>query len=1065
MSGNQERKSSKLFFLMTVSFMIFLLAISIIALKTDHSPMYVSLDGQDTYIREGFNASDLLLPNLSDSSWYTIDGSTHSPYESGFLEQYKLPLFQSYDTPMEFTYVIKFDVDLSKLTYMRRNAVTPGIYMPAIADNWEIYLNGNLIARAVYLDEDGKISKHKNMQFYSIPFDNSYIEEKDNMLVFRIISMPDYRDLGLYRDKGYYIEDYSVIQKENSEYVQIMCIGIYLFMIFYSLMIYLRNRDDIQYLYFTMLTLWLGLYTASNVSIINFFISDTYYIRLLEYVTFTSAGIPVILFIKSITTKKITNIDRILMVIVGIVALSFFFNDVVSLSRTLRIGSVVLILALLYACIYLYKYFLQAARSHSRETQTSYPSALFYMLNNTLCGNMVFGATIAGVSIIAGIFFALVLNSFSNYFLILLLSIIISMSFALNDDVTRAKLLVASQNALLEDTVAQRTRELAQQVVVANNANNAKSRFLATMSHEIRTPMNAIIGISEMLLLRPDTDESTGEAIRKIHQSGHSLLGIINDILDLSKIETGKLELTPMLYDVPSLIHDAVQMNIIRIGGKPVKFILDIDENLPSQLYGDELRIKQILTNILSNAFKYTDEGHVKLTIRHTIEDERVILTFAVSDTGQGMKPEDLERLFSEYTRFNDAQNHATEGTGLGMSITRRLADMMEGNIQVESEYGKGSTFTATLTQRYINDKVIGKRLAKSLCDFSFSGEQQNAGQRIIREYMPYGRVLIVDDVETNLYVARGLMLPYGLHIEMAESGFAALEKIEGKEVYDIIFLDHMMPEMDGIETIHKMRERGYQGAIIALTANAIAGNDVMFKENGFDDFISKPIDLIQLNNALIKYVRDRHKEEAARIQKAAVIIPPVKQAQDVDSKMLEIFKRDAAKAIVTLEQTIKTNDIKLFTTTVHAMKSAFANIGEMDKSDLARDLEEAGRREDEAFIHENIDRFIHLLKEKTAEEVRGLGAVDQTGGISIKEDVEEDTGFLAEQLKIVAEACEEYDDGRADEAFDLLLSRQWRADTAALLSQMKDDLFLHSDFEGVGEAAIRYLKEIGERV
>ncbi|MDR1246656.1 MAG: hypothetical protein LBK57_06450, partial [Clostridiales Family XIII bacterium] len=243
----------------------------------------------------------------------------------------------------------------------------------------------------------------------------------------------------------------------------------------------------------------------------------------------------------------------------------------------------------------------------------------------------------------------------------------------------------------------------------AENANRAKSRFLATMSHEIRTPMNAIIGIVEIQSQRDDMPEDMAKAMDTIRSSALGLLGIINDILDLSKIETGQFEIRSEEYDTPSMINDAVQMNLFRIGSKPVEFILDVDENIPAQLYGDELRIKQILTNILSNAFKYTERGSVTLSFRSSEgaarsqapgTGEGISLVFEVSDTGQGIKSEDLKHLFSEYARFNDEANRSTEGTGLGMSITHSLVQMMGGSIDVESEYGKGSVFTVELPQK-----------------------------------------------------------------------------------------------------------------------------------------------------------------------------------------------------------------------------------------------------------------------------------------------------------------------------------------------------------------------------
>jgi CheY-like chemotaxis protein len=270
------------------------------------------------------------------------------------------------------------------------------------------------------------------------------------------------------------------------------------------------------------------------------------------------------------------------------------------------------------------------------------------------------------------------------------------------------------------------------------------------------------------------------------------------------------------------------------------------------------------LNNLLSNAIKYTEKGYVKLSINHSIlNDDRILLRFIVEDTGQGMRPEDVKKLFSEYLRFNVDVNKTTEGTGIGLNITKSLVELMEGTIEVGSTYGKGSSFMVEIKQKMAEHDIIGEDIAQQLCDFTFSGDKKYKNFRIHFEPMPYGKVLIVDDVEMNLFVAEGLLSPYGLNIEKAISGFEAIEKVENGQSYDIIFMDHMMPMMDGIETTKKLRALGYNGAIVALTANALVGNADLFRRNGFDDFISKPIDQRHLNVVLNMYIRDNHLKES----------------------------------------------------------------------------------------------------------------------------------------------------------------------------------------------------------
>ena len=398
----------------------------------------------------------------------------------------------------------------------------------------------------------------------------------------------------------------------------------------------------------------------------------------------------------------------------------------------------------------------------------------------------------------------------------------------------------------------------------AKNASEAKSRFIANMSHEIRTPMNAILGITEIQLQEEDITPKAREALERIYNSGDLLLNIINDILDLSKIEAGKLEILPSEYEITSLINDTVTLNTMRSGSKPIEFKLSIDENIPSILYGDELRIKQILNNLLSNAFKYSEKGEVKLSVSAEAEgeDSNVTIVFTVSDTGQGMMGEQIDKLFNEYTRFNMEANRTIEGTGLGMSITRNLIQMMKGEISVRSEINKGSVFTVRLPQGRSGSGVLGRELAENLEKFRVSGAKHLKWAQVIFEPMPYGKILVVDDVESNLYVAKGLMAPYRLTIDTAMSGYKAIEMIKGGSVYDVVFMDHMMPEIDGIEAVKKIRELGYTQPIVALTANAVVGQSDVFMANGFDGFISKPIDVRQLNMMLKKFVRDKQPPE-----------------------------------------------------------------------------------------------------------------------------------------------------------------------------------------------------------
>jgi signal transduction histidine kinase/DNA-binding response OmpR family regulator len=605
-------------------------------------------------------------------------------------------------------------------------------------------------------------------------------------------------------------------------------------------------------------------------------------------------------------------------------------------------------------------------------------------------------------------------------------------------------------------------------VSAAKNKADVKSRhtgnFLATMSHEIRTPMNAILGLTEMQMQNKTLPQDASEAMAKIYNSGYSLLSVINDILDLSKIEAGNLELSPVKYDVASLIHDTTQMNMMRIGSRDIRFELQVDPFVPTELLGDQLRIKQILNNLLSNAFKYTESGEVILSVTAKYEDRvknpYVSLVFQVRDTGRGMTKEQVSNIFDddEYTVLNQEANRETEGAGLGLIITRQLLKMMNGSISVKSEPGKGSSFIVNIPQKSTNAVPLGEETAESLRQFRYKDISPTETAQMLREPMPYGSVLIVDDVETNIYVAKGLLAPYGLTIDTAGSGFEAIEKIKAGRLYDIVFMDHMMPKMDGIEATKNIRELGYTRPVIALTANAVAGQAEIFLSSGFNDFISKPIDIRHLNALLNTLIRDKQPPEVIEsARKSALNKPAVEETPQVsiDPELARTFIRDAEKAIKVLEMVyakrdaLEDDDIQLYVINVHAMKSALANIGETEVSGFARILEMAGKEQDLAIISTETPDFMNklqaIIKKITPQEEDDNGKISQ-----------EDQDFLQEQLLLFRAACTIYDKKSAKEVLVELKKKNWPKATKEMLNTLAEHL-LHSDFEEATNIARDY--------
>jgi signal transduction histidine kinase len=520
----------------------------------------------------------------------------------------------------------------------------------------------------------------------------------------------------------------------------------------------------------------------------------------------------------------------------------------------------------------------------------------------------------------------------------------------------------------------------------AEEANRAKTSFLATMSHEIRTPLNAILGFAEIQLLNQLPDKTRID-LEKIYLSGSNLLQIINDILDVSKIETEKFAVETDNYNLVEVVNDCIQFNIIRVSEKPIRFSLEINESIPVNLSGDELRVKQIINNILSNAFKYTKRGNVTLIINYEkIDDRNIMLLIDVKDTGIGIKQENIGILFGDYTRFDQSANKFIEGTGLGLSITKKLIDMMGGNITVESEYGKGSTFRVKLPQGITDESALGEETADKLKSLHYFGKKQK--KQIIRKNFAGKKLLVVDDVSMNIDVAKGLISLYGIEVHGVSSGKTAIELIRSLDIrYDIIVMDHMMPEMSGVETVRIIRSQidsdyARTVPIIAFTANAIPENMEIFFANGFNGYLTKPIDVYELDDVLNKFLVDDFGdvaglEEISEISEAeeelANVTAPQFPMLDIESAVqnfggINVFMSILRKSIQNLplmleeikhptRETLEDYEIK-----IHGLKGAIYGIFYEEGGKLAAELEQYANEGNIDAILEHNDVFIAVM-------------------------------------------------------------------------------------------------------
>ena len=516
----------------------------------------------------------------------------------------------------------------------------------------------------------------------------------------------------------------------------------------------------------------------------------------------------------------------------------------------------------------------------------------------------------------------------------------------------------------------------------ALSANKVKSEFLANMSHEIRTPINSMLGFNEMIL-RETEEKDIYSYASNIKKSGQTLLSLVNDILDLSKVEAGKMEIINGEYDTVYVTKDLVRMIKPRVDEKGLELKLNIDSRIPKRLSGDVVRIGQILMNLLTNAVKYTKKGEVLLTVSFKgIKDDKAYLYFEVKDTGMGIKKENIEKLFSEFSRVEE-KTHAIEGTGLGIPITVKFLKLMNSKLEVESTVGKGSSFSFLLEQKVIDPTPAG--------EIDFVGYDSETDINVFREDFtaPGVRVLVVDDVPMNLLVFKGLLKQSLMSIDTADSGFAAIEMIE-KNDYDIVFLDHQMPEMDGITTLEKLKneypDRVGNTPYIALTANAISGARDMYIKSGFSDYLTKPIDGAALTVIFRKWLPNEKIKDAPVSRKKLVKKEDSTQATVWDLEKvginvktglgytsndtgfyLEILQDYVASFDETkkvLLDSLQKKDLKNYEIKVHSLKGTSKTIGAMDFSEKAKAMEYAAKEGNTALLEAENEGMLKAYEE-----------------------------------------------------------------------------------------------------
>ncbi len=535
----------------------------------------------------------------------------------------------------------------------------------------------------------------------------------------------------------------------------------------------------------------------------------------------------------------------------------------------------------------------------------------------------------------------------------------------------------------------------------AENANQAKSTFLANMSHEIRTPMNAIIGFSE-LVLKMDISDEVRAHVEDIKWSSHNLLAIINDILDISKIESGKMELVPGKYYMAGLLKDVSLIITAQAMAKGLSFQMKVDNTIPNRLYGDKVRIRGILINILNNAVKYTKEGSVTFEVSVIEKNaEKVKLEFKVSDTGVGIRPEDQKSLFKSFEQLDRKVHYGVEGSGLGLAISNGYITLMGGEIKVSSVYGKGSVFTAILEQKIVDPAPMDE-------DYSNEEEQKN-GSTLGTMQISGVQVLVVDDNMVNLRVADSILNSYGLLVDTASSGKEAIELCRRKK-YQLVFMDQMMPEMDGVETMRRIRAEnqyyaaGGESKIIVLTADAISGARNHLMEQGFDEYLGKPMNLKQIERLFVRFLPpenievqitdkkpdDSQKAKTEDISYINSVLSTVEIEKGINNcggdisdylKVLKIAYDYGEKQLEELERMQEQQDYENYTIKIHSMKSTTMNMGAVELSNMAKAQEMAGREGNYSYIDEHMKPFLaeyRILLGKIEEVLRHYDMIEE---------------------------------------------------------------------------------------
>jgi signal transduction histidine kinase/CheY-like chemotaxis protein len=820
-------------------------------------PIYVDLMASPAYVKIGFEAAYASLTDTELTEWDVELPQSHgkSLLVSSLIEEDVSEFLQHGKRTIEdYTIFIPFMMRAEMISrlYDKNNPITPGLYLAGIAENWEIYINGNAIAKNLHLHPDGDILSFRSQRGVSIPFDRRVLAEGENFLVIHIIGAPSSAYTGLFYASPYYIGDFKRVSSRSGSLQTIALCAVYIFLGLYHILLYLLRKTDVSNLLCGVFSCIAAIYFFVRCPAIYHVFEDTAYTQRIEFSTLyllvfiLAAFLEVLNFNRLKPVTIVYGISCIALIAAQSVFTIWFANDLLKIWNFY--GTAFLLYILIYDGLYIFIKQIRERQTSERagSNASSFGHLFLRGIRETELGNiLIFLTLIVATSVFdvldANVFHTGVfITSYSCFAFMCSMAFTLARKFASRFEQT------AQLNDMLEETVQQRTKQLESQVLVAKAASLAKSTFLANMSHEIRTPLNAVIGMAK-IGAQADELARKNYAFKRIMEASDHLLSVINDILDMSKIESGKFELSESTFRVRDIISRIENIMRFKSDEKGQEILNNVADDLPEIVRGDDLRLVQVITNLMGNAIKFTPEkGRITLSAYLDGEvDGLCSLRFQVQDSGIGITEEQKSRLFKAFQQAESGTTRKFGGTGLGLALSKQIVEMMGGEIWVDSTFGQGSIFSFTIKVQRAD---------------SLPAEDITDAGEVLREGEFEGRIiLLVDDVEINREIVMALLEPTGALIECAENGCIAAEMFEQRPTrYDLVLMDVQMPVMDGYDATKRIRSGQSLEAmtvpVIAMTANVFQDDIERCMACGMNAHLGKPISLEDVLAVLRRY-------------------------------------------------------------------------------------------------------------------------------------------------------------------------------------------------------------------